>query len=97
MINWYNLLLNACWILGCALALAIVSYSSWEASKRGETFWKCLHQSKNQITLNIGGLLFALGLAGTTVISWQRVLWIILGCGFLVQIVSESFRKNKQA
>jgi hypothetical protein len=56
-----------------------------------------LHQSKNQITLNLGGMLFSLGLAGTTVISWQRVLWIFLGFGFMFQIVSESFRKNKQA
>lgn len=94
MIDWYNLLMNASWILGCAVALATLSFTSWEASASGKTFKDCLRQSKIQIALNIGGLLFTVGLAGTSQSIWQRVLWIILGLGFLVQILIEFFRRD---
>ena len=94
MIDWYNLFMNACWILGCAVALASLSYASWDASASGKTFKDRLRQSKIQIALNIGGLLFTVGLAGTSQAIWQRVLWIILGLGFLAQIVIEFFRRD---
>ena len=32
MIDWLNLIANTFWILGCALALATVSYAGWQAS-----------------------------------------------------------------
>ena len=95
MIDWYNVIMNACWILGCAVALATISYASWEASARGKTFRECMRLSKIQIALNIGGLLFTVGLAGTTQIIWERVLWIIVGFGFLIHIVIEFFRREK--
>ena len=94
MIDWYNVIMNACWILGCAVALTTLSYASWDASVLGKTFRDCLRQPKIQIALNIGGLLFTVGLAGTTQIIWQRVLWIIVGFGFLIQIVIEFFRRE---
>lgn len=94
MIDWYNLLFNSCWILGCAVALATISYASWDSSVLGKTFKDNLRQSKTQIALNIGGLLFTIGLAGTTQIVWQQILWILLGFGFLIQIASEFLRRN---
>jgi hypothetical protein len=87
MIDWTNLLLNSSWIFGCALALAALSYASWDSSISKEKLLVCLGKSKIQLTLNISGVFFCVGLAGTSDVSWQRILWILLALGFLVQIV----------
>jgi hypothetical protein len=92
MIDWYNLLMNALWILACAIALATLSYASWQASAMGVKFRERLGKPGMQISLNVAGLLFCAGLAGTSDVIWQRILWIVLGVGFAVQIGSEIFK-----
>ena len=94
MIDWYNLIMNACWILGCSVVLAALSYASWEASAQGEKIRTCISQYYIQISLNFGGFLFCVGLAGTSDVVWQRILWTILGLGFLVQVGGELYRKR---
>ena len=95
MIDWYNLITNAVWMFGCSVVLATLSYASWEASTQTSSFKELIRQHKIQISLNIGGFLFAIGLAGTTQIMWQKIIWMILSLGFLIQIMSESLIKNK--
>jgi hypothetical protein len=97
MIDWYNLLMNALWILACALALAAVSYASWQASVLGEKFRVVLGKSGIQQALNAAGLLFCAGLAGTSDVLWQRLLWILLALGFALQIGVEFFKRRKTA
>ena len=41
-----------------------------------------VHQS-----LNLAGMIFCAGLALTTEVWWERLLWAILGVLFLVQVV----------
>lgn len=96
MIDWYNLVMNSFWILACAIALTTLSYASWEASSLKEKFFARLRQPQYQITLNIAGLLFCVGLAGTSDIVWQQILWGLLGLGFIFQIVLE-FKKSREA
>jgi hypothetical protein len=93
MIDWYNLVMNSLWIFACALALATLSYASWQASISGEKFRKQLEQPGYQLFLNIAGLLFCIGLAGTSDVTWQRILWILLAVGFTVQIGVEIYKK----
>jgi mannose/fructose/N-acetylgalactosamine-specific phosphotransferase system component IIC len=94
MIDWYNLITNAFWVFGCSVVLATLSYTSWEASTQTSSFREIIRQQKIQIPLNIGGVLFAIGLVGTTQIMWQKILWVILSLGFLIQIITESLSKN---
>ena len=94
MIDWYNLIMNACWILGCAVALAALSYASWEASSKEEKFRTCIGKPHIQLALNCGGFLFSAGLAGTSDVVWQRILWIILVIGFLAQIMKEFYQRR---
>ena len=93
MIDWYNLIMNACWILGCAVALTTLSYASWEASAQREKFPTHLKGANFQIALNAGGILFCSGLAGTSELIWQKILWIILAIGFMAQIFVEIYRR----
>jgi mannose/fructose/N-acetylgalactosamine-specific phosphotransferase system component IIC len=97
MIDWYNLLTNALWISGVAIILATLSYSSWLASTKKEKFIQLINLSHPiQIMLNIGGLLCSLGLAATTEILWQRILWIFLIIGFFVQLLSEIYKEKQR-
>ena len=95
MIDWYNLVMNTFWILGCAVALAALSYASWTASATGEKFRVCLGQSNIQMILNLAGIFFCVGLAGTSDVVWQQILWVILGVGFAAQIVMEFVKSRK--
>jgi hypothetical protein len=97
MIDWYNLVMNAFWVLGCAVALATLSYASWDASVSKEKFFVLLKQSQYQIPLNFGGLVFCVGLAGTSDVVWQQVLWGVLALGFIYQIVMEIRESRKQS
>jgi len=94
MIDWYNLISNAFWVFGCSVVLATLSYTSWEASTQTSSFRELIQQQKIQIPLNIGGVLFAIGLAGTTQNMWQKILWVILSLNFLIQIIIVSRNKN---
>ena len=94
MIDWYNLIMNLCWILGCGIALAALSYASWEASTREEKLLLCMRRSHIQIILNLGGLLFCTGMTGTADVVWQQILWIVLAIGFLIQILIEYLHRT---
>ncbi len=87
MIDWLNLLFNALWIAGCSIALATVSYASWAGSVQGTKLKEELNYPTRQTFLNIAGLLFSTGLAGTSVQTYERVLWVILAALFFLQIV----------
>jgi len=96
MIDWFNLVMNSFWILGCTIALATLSYASWEASTVKEKFIIRLKQPGYQISLNIAGLLFCIGLAGTSDVVWQQILWGLLGLGFVFQIFMEIKRSREK-
>jgi hypothetical protein len=87
MIDWYNLASNILWIFGSALALAVLSYASWNASVTGEKLRNTLGKSSYQAALHAAGLLFCLGLAATTGRGWEMWLWLALAIGFSVQLI----------
>jgi len=88
VIDWVSVGSNALWILGCAIALATLSYASWEASLYREKFGMRLQRPSFQASLNLAGLLFSLGLAATSDALWEKALWLLLAVGFLYQLAS---------
>ena len=95
MINWLNLLANTFWILGCALALATLSYASWQASDKKEKMRVVLSSPAYKISLYAAGALFSIGLAATSNRIWEISLWIILAILFAVQIGVSIYQKKK--
>ncbi|MFC2054631.1 hypothetical protein ACFLV7_10120 [Chloroflexota bacterium] len=95
MINWFNLIANSFWILGCALALATFSYASWQASVENEKMRMVLASAAYKIILYAAGALFSIGLAATSDRMWEIILWIILAVFFAVQI-GISIRQKKK-
>lgn len=94
MIDWANLAANALWILGCATALATLSYASWEASVLSDNFINRLKLHSYQIALNLAGFLFSAGLAWTSDTTLEIVLWSILTVAFFAQMVASYWRKR---
>jgi hypothetical protein len=85
MINWLKLIANSFWILGCALALATLSYASWQASVENEKMRMILSSPRYKISLYAAGTLFSIGLAATSDRIWEIILWIILTFLFIIQ------------
>lgn len=87
MIDWYSVASNSLWILGCALALAALSYTSWLASVSGEKFRRVIQRPGIQTSLNLAGLLFSAGLAATSDSTLESMLWAVLGLLFLLSVI----------
>ena len=95
MINWLNLLANSFWILGCALALATLSYASWQASVINEKMRMVLSSPGYKISLYAAGALFSIGLAATSDRIWEIILWTILAIIFIIQAGLSIHQKKK--
>ncbi len=93
MIDWFNLVANSLWILGCALALATFSYASWQASLYNEKLRQRLGQPGIQRSLDASGILFCAGLAATSKNTLEIGLWVVLGVLFAVQLAF-TFRRR---
>lgn len=87
MIDWFSLLVNSFWIIGLALALASLSYASWQASLNRQKTWNIIKEPGYLTSFSIAALLFCAGLAGTSDTTWETVLWAILGVLFLIQLI----------
>jgi hypothetical protein len=88
MIDWLNVLFNSIWILGAAIALAVLSIAYYQSQRVGEKLGKTLSRSGFSLYLNIAGILFALGMALTSPRWWEILLWVIVLGGFLFQTIS---------
>ena len=78
MIDWPQVLANAVWIVGAALALATFSYASWVASSREERLRDTLRQAALQSLLRVAAVLFCLGLGLTANSLLEAALWLAL-------------------
>jgi len=96
VIDWYNLAANALWIIALALALAVLSFGTWEARVGGERLRVTLSRPRWEFTLNLAGALFCLGLAATSDRIWERALWLVLAGLYLFQI-GFNFWKRRRA
>jgi hypothetical protein len=89
LIDWFNLFANALWIVGCSIALATLSFASWQASERGEKLLVRLRSRSAQFWLNLAVVVFCLGMAGTESRLVFRVIWILLAGWYLYQTLRQ--------
>jgi hypothetical protein len=94
MIDWWGVFSNAIWIGGAALALAAVSWASWQASVDHQRLRQALGQSSIQAALNIAGALFSLGMAATARSPLEIIIWLILAALFVYQWIRDRRAKT---
>jgi hypothetical protein len=95
MIDWFNLAANALWILACAIVLATFSHAGWTASLQHEKLRKILALPHYQTSINLAGIIFCLGLAGTSQKLWESVSWLILMELIVARSIIDLIRKRK--
>jgi hypothetical protein len=96
MIDWGNLAANALWILGCAAALAVLSYAGWQASLSHDRMGAQMSRPSFQAAICFAGLLFSLGMAFTTRAVYTAAAWAILAALMLALIIL-AWRRSRQA
>lgn len=97
MIDWVNLAANALWIIALSLALAVLSFASWEAKVGGERLRVVLSRPRWELALNLAGALFCLGLAATSDKMWEQALWLVLAGLYLFQIGLGVWKRRRKA
>jgi len=87
LINWNSLISNSIWIIALAWLLSVVSLSLWSANQNHRTLSRELDRPSRQMQLNLGGMLFCVGLALVSNETWQMIILIFLGVMFFLQLV----------
>ena len=87
LINWNSLISNTIWILALAWLLAVISMAIWSARENNRKLSTELDQPNRQMQLNLGGMLFTVGLALVSAELWQMIILIVLGVLFFIQLV----------
>jgi hypothetical protein len=77
-------LLSGLWILGLSLILSVLAIASYLAGENRQPLGKVLSTGQASLFITLGAVLFCAGLAGLTGPLWQKVLWGLLGLGFIV-------------
>jgi len=95
LINWNSLISNTIWILALAWLLAVLSMSLWSARENNRKLSTELDLPQRQMQLNLGGMLFCVGLALVSEQLWQMLILIVLALMFFVQLVLSIRAKNK--
>lgn len=85
MSDWTQLVGNAVWIVGVALALAVVSYAGWQASLRRQSLSAMLGLRTYALLLDLAGILLSSGLLITSQKLLEKGVWALVGVGFLIQ------------
>ena len=73
--------------MALALALSIIGFARAEALQHGEKPGQALNRVGWQKALNVAGMLFSLGLAATSNITWEKALWLVMAVLFIVQFI----------
>jgi len=86
MIDWVNVFLNAVWILGLSILLSVIGIANYKGTTENIRLSKVLSESNYRIILDLGMILFCIGLAGLAGPWWQKLLWGLLSMSFLIMV-----------
>jgi hypothetical protein len=95
MIDWPYVGWSALWILGLSIELAVLSIVYYLSGEHHQNFGQILAGRRYQLTLDLGMVLFCLGLAALAVVAWQRLAWGLLCAGFTVYLFLLLLKKEK--
>ncbi len=96
MINWNSLLSNTIWVISLSWLLAVLSMAYWSAQTNQRKLGQELDRPNRQVQLNLGGMLFCIGLALVSDQTWQMIVLFALAFLFFIQLVMamRSLQKN---
>jgi len=69
------------------IALSALSIASWKASLKGEKIGVILGEFPYRFSMDLSGVFFCLGMAGTSIKYWEIGAWLALAILFLAHLV----------
>ncbi len=96
-IDWRDVFSNALWILGCAVALATLSYADWRADRDHAKLRGQFAKPKYRMSIEIALIFFCSGLAATSVSTISVIVWIILAVFAIAQLVSDATKLRQSS
>lgn len=81
MIDWINLLFSSLWVIGFAIILSAFSYTNWLVKIKNEKLWPALQEPTFLVWFWLGLCLASIGFAGTSINTWEIVVWSMLALG----------------
>ncbi|MGA9533380.1 MAG: hypothetical protein WBR18_11745 [Anaerolineales bacterium] len=82
LIDWRMVGFASLWILGAAVVLSVLGFA-YDSSQRGQrSFRTALAGPAYQLSLNLGLMLFCVGLLGTANTLWEQIAWGALSLAF---------------
>ena len=85
-IDWREVFTNALWIIGCAIALATLSYADWRAAQYHEKLRAQFARPKLRVAIDFALVLICAGLAATSSSTISIIIWIILAVLSIIQL-----------
>ena len=96
-IDWREIFSNALWILGCAIALATLSYADWRAAQYHEKLRAQFARPKIRVAIDFALVLICAGLAATSDSTITVVIWIIMTILAIIQLVHDWLESRRLA
>ena len=82
LIDWPALGFACLWITGLALILSALGFADYHAARAGRKFRHEVGRPGYPPVINLGLMLFCLGLIGSSRAWWETLLWAVLAVGF---------------
>jgi hypothetical protein len=86
MIDVWSVAANGLWILGLSILLAALSWAVWASTAGDDRLRIVIMRPPIRLSVDLGFLIFCIGLAVTTQKWWGRALWAALAVAWGVQI-----------
>ena len=87
--------LSALWISGLSIILAVAGIGYYMAAERRESLGKVLNTGKFSLFISLGSFLFCAGLVGLVGPAWEKILWGLLGLGFIANTILDNIEQSR--
>ena len=87
------ILLNALWITGLSIILAVVGIGSYFAGENKKATSKIPGTRKSLLPIYAGAFLICTGVAGLAGTVGEKILWLCLGISVIAAAVWDSFQQ----
>ena len=95
LIDWRLVGFATLWIVGLAIELSVLGFVDYHAKERGERRRDLLRQPGYQIWINLGLVLFCLGVLGSSRAWWEGLIWGLLAVAF-GYYAFQAYRSNRE-
>ena len=87
LIDWRMIGFAALWVTGLAIVLSALGFADYHAATSRSRFREEVARPRLSASINLGLMLFCLGLTGSSGAWWETALWIMLAAAFAAYTV----------